>query len=437
MKQSSLYSHVLEGYGTVRQDERPADVVLSEYLRARKYLGATDRRFISETIYGLMRRDLALEHYAENALAEVNLPKRFLFPSMLFFFLIEQKTVDVQALSELVELSPEKFARLQAVFESERHDASLAERYSFPEWVVKKLQSEFSEENLARLLDSLNHSAPLTLRVNTLLSNRDALKQSLSTIQIKTTNGSLSPDALIVEGRKPIFQSKSFKDGHCEVQDEGSQVISVLLNPKPKSVVLDACAGGGGKTLHLASLMQNKGKVYAFEKFPKRFGNIRERIRRSGLQNIMLLDTPEKFSRFTSDFTGKLDAVLIDAPCTGSGTLRRNPDLKRRLTEEFLNEVTVLQTEILDTYASFVKPGGKLLYATCSIFRDENEMQVEAFLKSHSEFSLTSVAAAAQSITSTADLTGLKERLKNEPYLKLYPHTDNTDGFFAAVMTRA
>lgn len=436
MTLKSLLSHSIEAYTAVRTATRPADAVLSDYLRARKYLGSHDRKFISESVYGTLRYDLAIEPFVANIFPESS--NKITYSLIIFLFLSQQQTDDLLSpTAELTLLSRDQLLDLRSRFFSQQAaETRLSHRYAFPEWVTKKLLKEFSEEELARLYAALNTEAPLTLRANSMLTSRDALKQRLANENIATTLGKLSPDALLCNRRRPIFQSQSFKQGLCEIQDEGSQLISLLLNPKPKSITLDACAGGGGKTLHLATLMQNKGKVYAYEKFPKRFGNIRDRLKRSSLQNVEILDGDDKLQRFRAKFSGKVDYLLIDAPCTGSGTLRRNPDLKRRLTPESLERLKSVQSDILDDYAPLLKLGGRLVYATCSIFREENEAQVEAFLLRHQHFSLLPVSEVVREIRIDADLTRLCERLQNKTYLKLFPHLDNTDGFFAAVFTR-
>ncbi|MGQ9805935.1 MAG: RsmB/NOP family class I SAM-dependent RNA methyltransferase [Chlorobiales bacterium] len=436
MTLKSLLSHSIEAYTAVRTATRPADAVLADYLRARKYLGSHDRKFISEAVYGTLRYDLAIEPFIANIFSESS--NKITYSLIIFLFLSQQHTDDLLFPTiELTSLSRDQLLDLRSRFFSQQAaETRLSQRYAFPEWVTKKLLEELSEEELARLYAALNTEAPLTLRTNSVLTSRDALKQTLASEHIATTFGGLSPDALLCDRRRPIFQSQSFKQGLCEIQDEGSQLISLLLNPKPKSITLDACAGGGGKTLHLATLMQNKGKVYAYEKFPKRFGNIRDRLKRSSLQNVEILDGDDKLQRFREKFSGKVDYLLIDAPCTGSGTLRRNPDLKRRLTPESLERIKIVQSEILDDYAPMLKTGGRLVYATCSIFREENEAQVEAFLSRHQHFSLLPVSEVVREIRVDADLTNLCERLQNETYLKLFPHLDNTDGFFAAVLTR-
>ncbi|MFQ3598927.1 MAG: RsmB/NOP family class I SAM-dependent RNA methyltransferase [Chloroherpetonaceae bacterium] len=436
MTLKSLLSHSIEAYTAVRSDARPADAILSDYLRTRKYLGSHDRKFISEAVYGTLRYDLAIEPVVANRFPEHS--NKFIYSLIIFLFLSKQHADDLLSpTTELTSLSREQLLDLRSHFFSKQQaPCSISERYAFPEWVTEKLLEEFSEEELAHLYAALNTEAPLTLRTNTLLTSRTALQQALADEHIITTFGHLSPDALICERRRPIFQSHSYRKGLCEIQDEGSQLISLLLNPKPKTITLDACAGGGGKTLHLATLMQNKGKVYAYEKFPKRFGNIRDRLKRSTLQNVELLDSDDKLQRFREKFSGKVDYILIDAPCTGSGTLRRNPDLKRRLTPESLERLKNVQSEILDDYAPLLKVGGRLVYATCSIFREENEAQIDAFLLRHPYFSRLPVSEVVKEIRIDADLTRLCERLQHETYLKLFPHRDNTDGFFAAVLTR-
>ncbi len=431
MTLKSLLSHSLEAYTAVRSDTRPADAVLSDYLRARKYLGSHDRKFISEAVYGTLRYDLALEPFVATAFPQNS--NKLTYALILFLFLSQRHGDDLLSpTSELTSLPETQLFDLRSQFFSKRQQTqSISERYAFPHWVTEKLLREFSEAELEHLYAALNTEAPLTLRTNTLLISRAALQQKLAAENIPTTFGTLSPVALLCDRRRPIFQSQSFKEGLCEIQDEGSQLISLILNPKPRTIVLDACAGGGGKTLHLATLMQNKGKVYAYEKFPKRFGNIRDRLKRSTLQNVERLDSDAKLQRFQEKFNGKVDSILIDAPCTGSGTLRRNPDLKRRLTPESLECLKNVQSEILDTYAPLLKVGGRLVYATCSIFREENEAQVEAFLSRHQNFSHVPVSEVVKEIRIDADLTRLCERLQNELYLKLFPHRDNTDGFLS------
>lgn len=439
MTLKSLLSHAIEAYDAIRADSRPADATLSDYFRARSYLGSNDRKFISQAVYGALRQDLAIEAFIDAHLARETLADASKRAFAMFLFLSQTRGDEfLLPMSDLLGVPTSTLAEWQTRFLLERQrETDLSRKHSFPEWVTQTLRADFSETELARLYEALNQEAPLVLRVNSLRVSREALKETLAREAIAVEFGTLSPDALLCDGRRRIFQTEAFQRGLCEIQDEGSQIISILLNPKPRSLALDACAGGGGKTLHLATLMRNKGKVYAYEKYPKRFGNIRQRIKRSGLQNIELLDSDDKLSRFKAKFGGKIDYLLIDAPCTGSGTLRRNPDLKRRLTPDALATRVQIQAQILDDYAPLLKRGGRLVYATCSIFRDENEAQAEAFLRRNPNFALVPVWQVAQELRLDGDLTRLRERLRDETYLKLLPHRDRTDGFFAAVFERA
>ncbi len=441
-----LLSHVHEAYQEVRATLRPADAVLSQYLRTRKYLGSHDRRFISETIYGILREEIFLEHCSRAALSELCLPEKLLTTFSIYFFLLTHATLPINKLSTAIQtltlLSPETLAQTERFFLAHRKPPegddvdALSLRHSFPNWMTELLLREHAPKTLDDLYRALNAPAPLTLRVNSLRTSLASLQQDLRQLGIVTTAGRLSPDALLCDSRKQVMQTPLFKQGLFEIQDEGSQLISLLLNPKPSMKVLDACAGGGGKTLHLATFMRNKGTVYAYDAVERRFGNIMQRIRRSGLQNVQVIDSPKKFSHFKSAFAGKLDAVLVDAPCTGSGTVRRNPDLKRRLTKESLERISARQHEILDAYAGFVKPGGTLMYATCSLFSAENDAVVKHFLERHPEFSVKPISMQLGEMHVSFDLSALTARFANGDYMKLAPHTDGTDGFFAAILTK-
>lgn len=441
----SLLAHAVEAYQEILQSSRPADALLSGYLRKRKYLGARDRKFVAETIYGALRQHLWLDALAEKFLSEQGLPQKFRAVFILVFFLLEQDVAEIasllSALQKRYAFRSETLERIAAFWTEHRalpednRPESLARRYAFPLWMTERLLETMSPESVGALYAAMNAPAPIALRVNAMKTTREELQKKLQSEGVDVREGRLSPDALYCEGRRNVMQTEAFKQGLFEIQDEGSQLISPLLNPKPNQKILDACAGGGGKTLHIATLMRGQGKVFAFEKYESRFGNIRERIRRSGLQNIEVVSS-ERFERFEKDFGGKLDAMLIDAPCTGSGTLRRNPDLKLRLSEDALRKMAQTQIEILSRYAPLLKKGGALVYATCSIFEDENERVVEAFLDQHSEFELVKPEAQLKACGETQRLSALIARIQGAHYLKLLPHQDGTDGFFAAILTK-
>ncbi|MCS7210157.1 MAG: RsmB/NOP family class I SAM-dependent RNA methyltransferase [Chloroherpetonaceae bacterium] len=440
-----VLSHSAEVYEEILKSRRPADAVLSEYLRARKYLGSHDRKFISETVYGALREHLELEKLACSFLSEQGLPARLNTVFILVFFLLRKGQVDTDALLGAMQqkfaFKPETlYAAVIAASESKHltdatNPSALSQRHAFPEWMTARLLRHFDIQELDALYHTLNTPAPLGLRVNTMKTSRAALQQILQREGIETEEGLLSPDALLCRKRYNVMQTDAFRQGLFEIQDEGSQVISLLLNPKSGEKILDACAGGGGKTLHLATLMKGRGRVFAHDKFEKRFGNIRLRIRRSGLQNIELI-MPAMFEKFARTHCGKLDAVLIDAPCSGSGTLRRNPDLKHRLSEGLLMRLAQQQKDILSQYAPLVKTGGTVVYATCSLFREENEEVVEAFLQAHPSFTLVLPKAQLLNTAAGSSLSNLIAYLGEHSYLRLLPHQTNTDGFFAAVLMK-
>ncbi|MBC8043368.1 MAG: RsmB/NOP family class I SAM-dependent RNA methyltransferase [Rhizobacter sp.] len=442
-----LFSHTLEAYDQIERDPRPADAVLHDYFYAHKHLGSHDRKFISETLYGMLREELYIDHLARPAITALGLPpEKFLLMTRLYFYSLHKKSFSEReitgALLTLTNLSEENFAALRGYFESHHalqdapEEDRFSLRYSFPKWMTDELKKAYSLPEIEQLYISMNRPAPLVLRANTAKLSRDDLQRRLGTEEFTTERGLLSAHALVSDKRRSVAQYQSFRDGLFEVQDEGSQLISILLNPKPTARVLDACAGGGGKTLHLAALMKNRGEVYAYDAHPRRFGNILQRVKKSGVQNIRLLDSEQKWLAFTAANLNKLDAVLIDSPCSGSGTLRRNPDLKRRLTAEMLERLTLQQHDIIRDYAKFVKPLGTLLYATCSVFARENEAIVESFLAEHQEFRLVPVSEAAEKMKVDFDVTPLRTRLAGDVYLKLTPERDGTDGFFAAVMQK-
>jgi 16S rRNA (cytosine967-C5)-methyltransferase len=313
---------------------------------------------------------------------------------------------------------------------------NIAYHTAFPIWFTEKLLHTYSAQEVIQLLTVLNQNAKVHLRVNTYISDLKTIIQSLKKEGIEAYKGNISPDSLIIEKRKPIFATETFKNGLIEMQDEGSQVVAWLVNPKAGKTVLDACAGGGGKTLHLATLMKGKGTVFAYEVNSERFGNIKQRIRRSQLQNIQLLDSEAKFQKFTEKYTRQIDYVLIDAPCSASGTLRRNPDLKLRLTKEQVENLPEVQLHILKNYQKFVRKGGRLVYVTCSVFEQENQVVVEKFLSLNPDFKCIPVSEITKEIKLPVDITTLISLTENQKYLQLLPQIHDTDGFFIAVLER-
>ena len=442
MKKSSLIGHAAEVYDLVLSQPYPADSIIDTFFRSHKYLGSHDRRFIAETVYGMLRYKKRVDWLLQSTKEKFFrlIPEKRSYVTCLVYLVVVAKE-EISSLVEEIKIggedSPEFVSVLNDVvtantrFEKEQGaNPKGAERisieYSYPLWMIEEWLHTFGEDETVRLCTSLNEPAPLTLRVNTLRTTVEECQQALEKENIKSERTSLSPFGLNVKKRMNIFQLKIFQDGFFEVQDEGSQLVSFLVDPKPTSKVVDACAGGGGKSLALAAMMKNRGVIYALDTNTHRLEGLRKRIRRSGVDTIRVRAVEENV--VPPDLLGAADNVLVDAPCSGLGTIRRNPGMKWSVTPETIAELQVKQSAILDHYAACVKINGRLVYATCTMMKAENEDVVEKFLAAHPEFEII-------------EPTKILERyhldtLTKGKYFHLSPHIHGTDGFFAAVMRR-
>lgn len=301
-------------------------------------------------------------------------------------------------------------------------------RAECPDWAADKLHTLFGdafENNLAAMIDP----APLDLRVNTVKGTVDEALESLKKDKVRVSKTQFSPVGLRVEGKPFMSDTKAFRSGLVEIQDEGSQMIGLVSGVKPGMRVLDFCAGGGGKTLILAALMNNKGNIVATDNDTRRLEKGRPRYKKAGVHNVELRSlTEEQNRKWLRRQKGTMDVVLVDAPCSSSGTWRRNPDLRWKWYGPSLEEIIAMQADILDKVADKVKAGGRLVYATCSLFAEENEKQVELFIARHPEYSVLPLAQALESGASVPN---------DGPYLRLFPKDHATDGFFAAVLVKA
>jgi 16S rRNA (cytosine967-C5)-methyltransferase len=293
--------------------------------------------------------------------------------------------------------------------------------------MVQRLLDQYGEQETILLCRSLNGQASLSLRVNVLKSSVEECQDALKTEGVATERTKLSPFGLTVPKRINIFQLQAFRDGFFEVQDEGSQMLPYLLDPKPTAKVLDACAGAGGKTLELAAIMKNRGEIVAADVHSFRLDQLRKRAQRAGVSNVRIRHVQD-IGDLAEQYTGYFDIVLIDAPCSGIGTLRRNPGMKWMVTEETIREVSEKQLHILEACVPFVKIGGRVAYATCTLFREENESVVESFLEKHADFTLDDPPLDRAKFDFSPYKVGR--------YIKLSPHRDGTDGFFIAVMMK-
>ncbi|MFA6467951.1 MAG: methyltransferase domain-containing protein [Bacteroidota bacterium] len=424
MKLASLIGHVLELYSEVTVSLKPADRHIDYFFRARKYLGSKDRRFIAETVYGMLRHKKRIEWILAAVQKESN--HRYLCAAYLLF----EKKATLEDLAAEMGLSSDVVAVIAHQAGIEPASDSLIEttavKYSLQEWMVREWLTQFGTESLEPLCSALNTQAPMTIRVNTIKTTREECQRKLQSEGLDTDISEYSPSGLHLKRRTNLFQLNAFKDGLFEVQDEGSQLLALLVDPKPGSKVIDACAGAGGKALALAALMKNRGEIFALDTHSFRLEELRKRIRRSGVDSIRARVIHE--GEVIESLSGAADFVLVDAPCTGTGTIRRNPGMKWTVSEQMVEELHAKQSSILSLNARYVKPGGRLVYATCSLMKHENDDVVERFLTDHPEFELIPPGSVLERYHLA--------HLSTNKYFQLLPQRNNTDGFFAAVMKR-
>lgn len=396
--------------------DKPADVVLHDFFRARRTLGSRDRAFVGDTVYGVARRLRTVEH-----LARGRNPR-----ALLLTWLARYGGASVRDLAPI--LGSDEAAWLAAVKATPLNDLPLAVTLELPDWVVDKLRGQLQHDELIALARSLNDAAPLDLRVNTVLAKRDDVLRELVSDALPAVATRYSPAGVRIRGRPAINRHPLFARGAVEVQDESSQLLGYLVAPRRHDLVVDFCAGAGGKTLHLGALMHSHGRLYAFDISASRLARLKPRLARSGLSNVHPQVIRNENDPRAKRLAGKVDRVLVDAPCSGLGTLRRNPDLKWRQTPQSIRELVQKQASIVRAAARLIKPGGRLVYATCSILTEENEDIVTQVLEEFPEFRLAPCNALLAQQRIALD-TGM--------FLQLRPHIHATDGFFAAVLERA
>ncbi len=421
MKPSSLAGHVCELLEILLSDPRPADHLIDVFFRQRRYLGSHDRRELAESAYGILRHRRLLQAL----IIGVDAQKTFEPTWLLATYKIHIEKRSPESLDDYLLLPFQQLKKLAEQNPAELGGDNAGVRLSFPDWLVAALQQQLGDESVS-LLEAMNQSPPLTLRVNALKATRESCLRELQKRGYECAPTTLSPMGIQLAKRTNLFSLDLFREGWFEVQDEGSQLISLLLDPKPNWRVADVCAGGGGKTLHLASLMKNRGEIFAFDVSSPRLENLKKRAKRSGIHNVRAQVLPP--NAVPQLLLGQMDAILIDAPCSGTGVLRRNPDAKWKITVEMVQELATKQREIITHYAPLLKRGGRLVYATCSLMAQENEQVVEAFLREHTDYR----AGEAPVILQRYGLSKLAEG----NYMKLLPHRHGCDGFVAAVLGR-
>ncbi|MFA7269297.1 MAG: RsmB/NOP family class I SAM-dependent RNA methyltransferase [Sterolibacterium sp.] len=419
----AMIDHACEALARLFDFTHPADAVLSAYFREHRALGGRERGFVAETCYAVLRHKRLLEKLVQPR----NSARWLVLASLLRFSGVAQRQ-----LGELVSAA-EKDWLLEFKSRPEP-ELSLADQADLPDWLVEKLLTCWSTTELLALARGLNQSAPLDLRVNSIKAKREEVLARLKAEGIVAEACRYAPLGIRLKTKLALQKHPLYVEGMIEVQDEGSQLLGYLLAPKRGEMVVDFCAGAGGKTLLLGALMRSTGRLYAFDVSAKRLAKLKPRVARSGLSNMHpVCITGENDSR-VKRLAGKIDRVLVDAPCSGLGTLRRNPDLKWRQTPQGIGELTLKQRDILAGASRLVKPGGRLVYATCSILPEENEAVVDAFLAAHSEYRRLSASELLAQQGIMLDACGYGEHGQD---LRLLPHRHGTDGFYAAVLERA
>lgn len=398
--------------------DQPADAVVSAFFRQHRALGARDRHALAETAYTVLRQRLLLAHLAQSGSGALerrlailgwqggdNFLRGALGPHEQQW-LAQVKTVDRTTLADKL-------------------------RHNLPDWLAGALQTQLGEE-FWPLVQAMDAAAPLDLRTNLLKAKRDEAAKALAAAGIAAEPTPYSPWGLRIDGKPALNKLELFTNGSVEVQDEGSQLLALLTGARRSEMVVDFCAGAGGKTLALGAMMRNTGRLYAFDVSGHRLDNLKPRLARSGLSNVYPAQIAHERDERVKRLAGKIDRVLIDAPCSGLGTLRRNPDLKWRQSPKAVQELQAKQQSILASASRLAKSGGRLVYATCSLLTAENEEIVAAFDAEHERdfVRLDAAELLREQGVERAD------ELVQDRCLRLWPHRHRTDGFFAAVWQR-
>jgi 16S rRNA (cytosine967-C5)-methyltransferase len=395
--------------------ERPADATLSAFFRQHPKLGQRDRATIADSVYAALRRRRLLDR-----VAATRSPRRLALATWTALLGANLREIDPWLRGDEAEW-------LASVKHEARAPQPLEVECELPDWVIERLRARVDSSELLALASGLRQNAPLDLRVNLIKMSRAAAIERLAAEGLGATATPYSPEGVRLDGRPAVNRTALFLEGGVEIQDEGSQLLCHLVAPRRHEMVVDFCAGAGGKTLALGALMRSTGRLYAFDISPKRLAGLKTRLARSGLSNVHPQRIEGANDARVKRLAGKIDRVLVDAPCSGLGTLRRNPDMKWRQTPRDVAELAEKQRSILAAAARLAKPGGRLVYATCSILEEENRGIVEDFLRGNAEFALQPAGEVLQKGGIELDMG---------EYFELWPHRHGTDGFFAAIFER-
>ena len=398
--------------------DAPADGIVSSFFHRHRALGARERHALAETAYAVIRRRPLYQHLAQSGSGA--LERRLA--------ILAWAGADSMLRGALGPKEQQWRAEVRAIDPAGFSDKL---RHNLPDWLASALRTQLGDAAFWPLVESLDTAAPLDLRVNTFKAKRDEVAAALAEAGFEAAPTPYSPWGLRLVGKPALNRLALFTRGDVEVQDEGSQLLALLTDAKRGEMVVDFCAGAGGKTLALGAAMRNTGRLYAFDVSGHRLEALKPRLARSGLSNVHPAQLAHERDDRVKRLAGKIDRVLVDAPCSGLGTLRRNPDLKWRQSPKAVAELQAKQSAILDSAARLLKPGGRLVYATCSLLREENELVADAFTQAHPDFApLPAVDALRAAHVERAD------ELVDGPHLRLWPQVHATDGFFAAVWQR-
>src|SRR6478735_4981463 len=422
MHPKALLDATADLVGLVLKFRSPGRQVVSRFFRDHRELGPRERATLAETVYTVLRKKLLFDHLSPSgsgpkerrmAILGFHGPRDFLKSAL--------NDTEKRWLDNCDAVKQEDLL--------ERH------RHNLPEWLVAPLKAQLGNQ-FWPLVESLQQPAPLDLRVNALADKRPELQKELAKASIKAVPTPFSPWGLRVDGKPALNKLDAFTRGALEVQDEGSQLLALLLDAKRGEMVVDFCAGAGGKTLAIGAAMRNTGRLYAFDTSAHRLDALKPRLARSKLSNVHPAAIAHERDDRIKRLAGKIDRVLVDAPCSGLGTLRRNPDLKWRQNPKAIEELQAKQTAILQSAARLLKPGGRLVYATCSVLREENEAIAEAFSAAHPDFEVQEAGASLADLKEDGAASLCSGGEGKDRYLRLWPHRHDTDGFFAAVWKR-
>ena len=417
-----IVDELARALGTILKFDGPADVLMKLFFKSNPKLGMRDRGLIAEGIYEALRR------YATLRAAMRPVPPARA-PRVAALAVLARQHGAENLLAHVVGDEARALADVLA-YDAEEAPAHVAAE--LPQWLYDLLVAQYPDSKA--LFASMLEGAPLDLRVNLLKAPREEALEEILGAGVEAYPTPLSPEGIRLPSKPGLTRWPLYQDGKVDVQDEGSQLIARLVQPRRREMICDFCAGAGGKTLAIGALMRSTGSLYAFDVNVKRLAGMAPRMRRAGLTNVHPIAIKSEHDPRVRRLRGKFDRVLVDAPCTGSGTLRRNPDLKWRLSPEELERINAIQKSVLEEASKLVKPKGRLVYATCSLLKRENDDVVNAFLEAHPDWKLV----PAVDVLAQQGIRFPESRVERfGATLQLLPHLDNTDGFFAAVLERA